>query len=65
MIGREVVKGLKAKGVHVRAMIHDPEKKTAAQESGVEYVTGDLAPESVVAALQGIDKAFLLSPENP
>ena len=59
-IGREVVKGLKAKGEQVRAMIHDPEKKTAAREPGMEYVTGDLAkPESVVAVLQGIEKAFL------
>ena len=65
-IGKDVVKGLKAKGEQVRAMVHDPEKATAAREPGVEYVTGDLEkPESVVAALQGIEKAFLLSPENP
>ena len=64
-IGREVVKGLKAKGEQVRAMIRDPKKTTAAREPGVEYVTGDLAdPDSVVAALQGIEKAFLLSPEG-
>ena len=65
-IGKDVVKGLKAKGEQVRAMVHDPEKATAAREPGVEYVTGDLEkPESVTAALQGIEKAFLLSPENP
>ena len=64
-IGREVVKGLKAKGEQVRAMIHDPAKATAVREPDVEYVTGDLAePESVTAALQGIEKTFLLSPEN-
>lgn len=64
-IGTEVVKGLKAKGEQVRAMIHDPEKATAAREPSVEYVTGDLEkPESVSAALRGSEKAFLLSPEN-
>lgn len=65
-IGREVVKGLKAKGEQVRAMIRDPEQVTAARESDVEYVAGDLEkPETVTAALQGVEKAFLLSPENP
>ncbi len=65
-IGKDVVKGLKAKGAQVRAMVHGPEKATAAREPGVEYVTGDLEkPETVTAALQGVEKAFLLSPENP
>ena len=65
-IGREVVKGLKAKGEQVRAMIHSPEKAAAARQPGVEYVAGDLEQaDSVTAALQGVEKAFLLSPENP
>ncbi len=66
-IGKDVVKGLKANGEQVRAMVHDPEKApSAGREPGVEYVTGDLEkPESVIAALQGVDKAFLLSPEDP
>ena len=66
-IGKYVVTGLKAKGEQVRAMVHNPEKApSAGPEPGVEYVTGDLEkPESVVAALQGAEKAFLLSPEDP
>ena len=65
-IGKDVVAGLRAKGEQVRAMVRDPEKAKAAGEPGVEYVAGDLGkPESVAAALQGIEKAFLLSPENP
>ena len=66
-IGKDVVKGLKAKGEQVRAMIHNPEKAPlATREPGVEYVTGDLEkPESVIAALRGVEKAFLLSPEDP
>ena len=64
--GKYVVTGLKSKGEQVRAMIHTPERASAAREPGVEYVTGDLEnPESVVAALQGAEKAFLLSPEDP
>ncbi len=65
-IGNDVVKGLKARGEQVRAMIHNPEKAPpATREPGVESVTGDLEkPESVIAALQGVDKAFLLSPEG-
>ncbi|MCH8920460.1 MAG: NmrA family NAD(P)-binding protein, partial [Chloroflexi bacterium] len=64
-IGKYVVTGLKAKGEQVRAMIHNPEKALS-REPGVEYVTGDLEkPESVIAALQGVEKAFLLSPEDP
>ena len=66
-IGKHVVTGLKAKGEQVRAMIRNPEKAPpAAREPGVEYVTGDLEnSESVIAALRGVEKAFLLSPEDP
>ncbi len=66
-IGKDVVKGLIAKGEQVRAMIHNPEKAPpATREPGVEYVSGDLEkPETVIAALQGVEKAFLLSPEDP
>ena len=66
-IGKDLVKGLIAKGEQVRAMIHNPDKAPAAsREPGVEYVTGDLEkPETVIAALQGVEKAFLLSPEDP
>ncbi len=66
-IGTDVVTGLKAKGEQVRAMVHNPEKApTDAREPGVEHITGDLEkPDSVIAALQGVEKAFLLSPEEP
>lgn len=63
-IGKDVVTGLKSNGEQVRGMTRDPAK--AAQEPGVEYVAGDLEDsESVIAALQGVEKAFLLSPEDP
>ena len=64
-IGKDVVKGLNANGEQVRAMVRDLEKAKAAQEPGVEYVTGELEkPETVMAALQSSEKAFLLSPES-
>jgi len=64
-IGKDVVSGLRAKGQQVRAMVHNPDKALS-REPGVEYVTGDLEkPDSVIAALQGVEKAFLLSPEDP
>ena len=64
-IGKDVVRGLKAKGEQVRAMIRDTEKAPAAREPGVEHVTGSLENNaSVIAALQGIEKAFLLSSEE-
>ena len=65
-IGKDVVKGLKAKGEQVRAMVRDTEKAPATREPGVEYVTGTLENyESVIAALQDSEKAFLLSNEEP
>jgi len=65
-IGKDVVKGLIAKGEQVRAMVRDTEKAPATREPGVEYVTGTLENyESVIAALQGSEKAFLLSNEEP
>ena len=65
-IGKDVVKGLRAQGEQVRAMIHNPKKApTATREPGVEYVAGDLQDtESVIAALS-VKKAFLLLPEDP
>ena len=65
-IGKDVVKDLKAKGEQVRAMVRDTEKAPATREPGVEYVTGARENyESVIAALQGMEKAFLLSNEDP
>ena len=65
-IGKDVVKGLKARGEQVRAMVRDTEKAPATREPGVEYVAGTLENyESVIAALQGIEEAFLLSSEEP
>ena len=64
-IGKDVVTGLRAKGEQVRAMVRHTEQAPAAPEPGVEHVTGSLENQaSVIAALQGIEKAFLLSSEE-
>ena len=60
--GREVVKRLVAAGSQVRAFVRNGENTDTLDEMNVEIVTGDLdKPETVDAALQGAEKAFLLT----
>ncbi len=64
--GSEVVKALIAKGEKVRALVRDKQRAAAIQVPGVELVVGDVEkPETWDAALHGMDKVFLLSPEGP
>lgn len=61
-VGSALVPALRARGVTVRAMTRDPDRVI----SGVETVVADLRdPESVAAALKGVDTAFLNSPSAP
>ncbi|WP_410655783.1 SDR family oxidoreductase [Amycolatopsis sp. lyj-112] len=61
-IGSALVPALRARGVTVRAMTRDPGHVVA----GAETVVADLQdPESVAAALKGVDAAFLNSPSAP
>jgi uncharacterized protein YbjT (DUF2867 family) len=62
--GREVVRLLSNSGVSVRALVRDRVKaEPLAQLPGVEIVEGDFDnPASLEAALQGIQKAFMLPP---
>lgn len=62
-VGSEVVKQLAAKGVAVRAAAHHPEKAQELAGDNVEIVKFDYSdPTSVAAALEGVDKIFLMSP---
>ena len=64
--GSEVVKALIAKGEKVRALVRNKQRAAAIQVPGVELVVGDVEkPETWDAALHGMDKVFLLSPEGP
>ncbi|WP_158885129.1 SDR family oxidoreductase [Amycolatopsis anabasis] len=61
-IGSALVPALRARGVTVRAMTRDPDRPVP----GAETVVADLRePESVAAALKGVDAAFLNSPSAP
>jgi uncharacterized protein YbjT (DUF2867 family) len=60
-VGRHVVAGLLERGVEVRALVRDP--LAAGLPGEVHIVQGDLRrPETVAAAAEGADAAFLLWP---
>ncbi|WP_410583144.1 SDR family oxidoreductase [Amycolatopsis sp. lyj-108] len=61
-VGSALIPALQARGVTVRAMTRDPGHRVP----GAETVVADLRdPESVTAALRGVDAAFLNSPSAP
>jgi len=60
-VGREVVRLLHEDGYRVRAVSRDPERANFPVE--VEGVAGDLTkPESLLSALDGVDKVFWMLP---
>jgi len=65
--GRELVRLLSARGVAVRALVRTPSKAAAiAGLPGVEVVEGDMSrPDSLAAALRGVDRAMLISSTSP
>ena len=64
--GREIIKQLSSAGGRVRALVRSPEKaKDIAALAGVEIVAGDLGkPETLDAALVGVERVLLLSSPN-
>jgi len=64
-IGREVVRQLSGAGVPARALVRD-RQKAAFPLPGIELVVGDFRkPRTLDAALEGVDRVFLLSPADP
>jgi uncharacterized protein YbjT (DUF2867 family) len=65
--GKELLQPLSASGVTVRALVRDPAKAAAiAALPNVEIVQGDMArPETLAAALRGVDRAMLISSSDP
>jgi len=60
--GSELVRLLTQKKAPVRAFVRNPEKAASRLGPGAEIVVGDLErPESLDAALRGVDRLFLLS----
>ena len=65
-VGGEVAKQLSGMGIHYRALVRNPEKASTIAALGAEVVQGDLEkPETLNAAMRGIEKVFLLSPSGP
>lgn len=65
-IGKEVVKQLIEKGVHVRAGVHSEQKAGILKELGAEVVLIDLNNiKNIKTGLEGVTKAFSLIPLVP
>jgi uncharacterized protein YbjT (DUF2867 family) len=63
--GGEVARQLAAAGVPFRALIRNPDKAEELSALGAELVVGNIADQAFLArALSGIDKAFLVMPNN-
>ncbi len=64
-IGGEIARQLQARGEPIRVLVRDAAKGPEAGES-VEVSVGDFAtPESLDAALNGIERVFLSSFDSP
>lgn len=64
-VGGELVKQLITRGVPFRAMVRHPKDVEALAQQGVEAVVGDFNDgQSVAAALEDIERAFLLTPSS-
>jgi uncharacterized protein YbjT (DUF2867 family) len=65
--GKELLRRLSANGVAVRALARNPARAEAiAALPHVEIVQGDMArPETLAAALHGVDRAMLISSSDP
>jgi uncharacterized protein YbjT (DUF2867 family) len=64
-VGREVLKQVVARGVKVRAAFQSV-SKAAVAPSGVDIVTMDYnRPETLQAALKGVERVFLVGPPTP
>src|SRR6476469_3258643 len=65
-VGTEVVKQLAAGGHKVRALVRDTKEATGKFPTTVDVVVGDLEnTESLVNAMKGVDKIYLLAPFTP
>lgn len=64
--GSALVEELASRGVQVCAMVRTPEKTGAVEREGVEAVVADFGePETLDAALEGVERAFLVTPPDP
>lgn len=65
-VGTHLVRELAARGERVRALVRDAKKARALLGDDVDAAVGDFAdPSSIAAALDGVDRVFLLTPSHP
>lgn len=64
--GSQIVRELALQGVPFRALVRDRSRASGPQFSRVEVVEGDMSrPDTLGAALDGVDKALMISPGDP
>ena len=64
--GMEVLRALKARGAEARALVRDETKAHHLRDLGFEPATGDLGdPRTLGPALEGVERAYLVSPIGP
>lgn len=62
-IASQVVHELLSQRIAVRALVRSPEKAEKMRQAGAEIIVGDLEkPETLQAAFNGIEQAFILTP---
>jgi uncharacterized protein YbjT (DUF2867 family) len=65
-VGREIVRGLVVRGLVPRVLTRAPENARRMFGASVEIVRGDfMQPESLAAALEGVDAAYLATTPSP
>ncbi|BAZ08406.1 hypothetical protein NIES4071_02110 [Calothrix sp. NIES-4071] len=65
-IGGEVIRHLRGKNLSIRGLVRDLKKGAFLEAQGVELAQGDFSQlESLDIALQGVEKAFLVSSNLP
>ena len=65
-VGPHVIRALISRGAHVRALVRDAGRANARLHYAVERAIGDFAdPASLTHAVQGVDTAFILTPNSP
>lgn len=65
-IGGEVVKHLAKNNLPLRALVRDRHKATKLEAQSIELAQGDFSlPDSLDTALKGVEKAFLVMPNDP
>ena len=65
-VGGALVEELARRGTHTRAMVRTEEQAAGLASRGVEAVVADLErPETLTGALEGADRAFLMSRDDP